>query len=272
MGKSFQRAEIGSSRGRGKGGSQNGKCRSAAPYTTGSPSAHSELVPLAMWDFGQCDPNVCTGQRLYRRQALRLLRVRDRFSGVVLTPDATEIISPADRDLVLQHGAAVVDCSWKELDSVPWSTIKPEFPRLLPLLIAANPVNYGRPSKLTCAEALAAALAIVGLKDNAKYVMSHFHWGDSFFDVNFELLEGYQKCNSAKEVIEFQQHFTADEAQKSSARRQVNLENVDLTEMKPLNVRRGKLRHRQKWNDSEEDVEDLEEEEASNEVYPESKE
>lgn len=271
MGKSFQRTEKDVSRGRGRGGNQNGKGGSGASYSHGVPPAHSVSVPLAMWDFGQCDPNVCTGQRLYRRQALRLLRVRDRFSGVVLTPDATQIISPADRELVLQHGAAVVDCSWKELDSVPWSTIKPEFPRLLPLLIAANPVNYGRPSKLTCAEALAAALAIVGLDDNAKYVMSHFHWGDSFFDVNCELLEGYQKCHSAEEVVEFQQHFTADEAQKSTARRQVNLESIDLLEMQPLNVRRGKLRHRQKWNESEEEAEDLGEE-ASNEEYPESEE
>ncbi len=70
----------------------------------------------------------------------------------------------------------MVDCSWNRLDDVPFGRIKGYAPRLLPWLLAANPVNYGKPCKLSCAEALAAALYICGWKEDAAVVMGRFKW------------------------------------------------------------------------------------------------
>ncbi|KAG5496258.1 hypothetical protein JKF63_02559 [Porcisia hertigi] len=260
MGKGDARSRGGGGgrgRARGRGGGSGGVC-SASGYHSNEPPAHPCSVPLAMWDFEQCDPNACSGKKLYRLNALRLLRLSEPFHGVVLTPSATMVVSPADRDIVLQNGAAVVDCSWKELDSVPWRQMRMSAPRLLPLLLAANPVNYGRPSKLNCAEALAATLAIVGLMDDAQSVMAYFSWGASFFDVNRELLAGYQQCVNSADVYAFQEKYLETELQESEARRGLDLDALDLSDARPLNERRGRLKNRHKWErfSSSEDAEE----------------
>jgi pre-rRNA-processing protein TSR3 len=45
-------------------------------------------------------------------------------------------------------------------------------------------VNYGKPHKLNCAEAMAAAMYICGMKDFGDEIMSHFGWGETFYDIN----------------------------------------------------------------------------------------
>ena len=166
-------------------------------------------VPLAMWDLGQCDPKRCTGRKLHRLGCLKELRLSQRFPGVVLTPDATEHLSPADYDLIRSDGLAVVDCSWNRLEDVPWNKIHGAAPRLLPWMVAANGVNYGKACKLSCAEALAGGLYCAGYGDAARQLMNKFKWGHGFISLNEELLETYSECATAEDVKKAQDDWLA---------------------------------------------------------------
>ncbi len=161
-------------------------------------------LQLRMWDFAQCDPKRCTGARLARRGVFRPMPLKQPFRGIVLSPNGTVSVSPADRPIVEEMGLSVIDCSWARLAEIPFKQMRSGHHRLLPFLVAANQVNYGKPSKLSCAEAAAATLYICGYVDAAKAVLDEFGWGREFIKLNKELLELYRTSADADEVVKRQ--------------------------------------------------------------------
>ncbi|KAF7597495.1 ribosome biogenesis protein tsr3 [Aspergillus hancockii] len=194
--------------------SRGGKKFSATPRARPVPRGDGESsdrppFKAACWDLGHCDPKRCSGKRLIHLGLMRDLAIGQKYPGVVISPNAKKIVSPADRDLLEQYGAAVVECSWVRLQEVPFSRIGGKCERLLPYLVAANTVNYGRPWRLNCAEALAACFCICGHEDWAREILKHFSYGEAFLDINSKLLKRYAACATEEDIKRTEEEWLA---------------------------------------------------------------
>ena len=74
----------------------------------------------------------------------------------------------------------------------------------MPILIAGNPTNYAKATKLSTVEALAGALYIAGFKDEAKKLLSIFVWGHTFQELNANLLENYSLAKDSADIVKMQ--------------------------------------------------------------------
>jgi pre-rRNA-processing protein TSR3 len=165
------------------------------------------MIPLHIYHARQCDPRKCSGKKLARFALAKLHENPGTLprEAILLDPFAEQALSPADD---AGHGIVVLDCSWVEVERV--------FPvlqklrlrhRALPFLLAANAVNFGKPFKLSTVEAFAAALYILGEKEQAALILNKFKWGPVFLEVNREPLERYSEAKDSTEVVRIQGEY-----------------------------------------------------------------
>jgi pre-rRNA-processing protein TSR3 len=167
---------------------------------------------ITIYHAAQCDPRKCTGLRLKHRGLARIV-TKTRFlpkRAIVLNPFSEIAFSPADRKRSEDFGVVALDCSWEHAQKVLKGHVKGTS-RCLPILIAGNPVNFGKPTKLTTAEAIAAALYIAGFKQEAVDLLSIFTWGHTFLELNTDLLEKYASAKDSEEVVRMQKSVFRDE-------------------------------------------------------------
>jgi pre-rRNA-processing protein TSR3 len=162
-------------------------------------------VPLYLYHAGQCDPKKCSGKKLARFNLLKMVGLGRVPPGVVLlNPLAERALSR--RDVV--SGFLILDCSWEYAERM---FVRLEgrvlVHRALPYLLAANPVNFGKPFRLSTVEAFAAALYIVGEQEQAVELLGKFKWGHVFLELNRVLLEDYAAAEDSEGVVRVQRKY-----------------------------------------------------------------
>jgi len=166
------------------------------------------IIKIVVYHARQCDPKKCSALKLKRHNFIRVVyRIRLLPRGaIVLNPFSEKAFSPADRERIEERGLVALDYSWKCTEQAKLIPLIGES-RCLPYLVAANPVNYGTPTKLSTVEALAAALYIVDYREQAELLLSVFKWGPEFIKLNQKLLDAYAQARNSTEVVELQKKF-----------------------------------------------------------------
>lgn len=142
---------------------------------------------------------MCTGMRLNKYGLMKELKINSKYQGILLTPTGKKIVSKEDYNIIKEKGICVIDCSWAKFNDLHLNLNKIET-RLLPHMVAVNPVNYGKAYKLSCVEAVSATLFLAGMYKEADFLLSHFKWGKSFLIVNEDVFSLYKECKNGQEL------------------------------------------------------------------------
>ena len=166
-------------------------------------------MKLIVYHADEDDPKKCSAKKLHKFGFVKLetkIRKTPR-DAILLNPFAEKSLSKEDLKIAEKNGILAVDCSWKNAEKSFDFLDKRCNSRALPFIVAANPVNYGRPFKLTTLEAFATAVYILGDTEKAEGMLNLYKWGPSFLTLNKEPLEDYRNAKNSSEIIEIMKQY-----------------------------------------------------------------
>jgi pre-rRNA-processing protein TSR3 len=158
----------------------------------------AKVPKLFFIDLKNDDPKKCTAKKLKHFKLAKEIFLTNRAilnNAIVLWPFSNNTYTSKYKDRLEKYGVVAIDTSWKLIENnILFFKEKYifEYGLKLPPLIAANPVSYGKPGRLSTVEALSAILYISNYTDYSRYILSKFKWGSTFIDINKELLEKYK--------------------------------------------------------------------------------
>jgi pre-rRNA-processing protein TSR3 len=170
--------------------------------------ANDQRPKIFVYMMGQDDPRKCTASLLTRKGLAIPIRRLSQIpeSAILLNPASPRFLLPSDTTNGVRAGVAAIDCSWEKAERIFMKHFRGAN-RKLPALMAANPVNYARTGRLSTAEALSAALYIMGFRPRARELLSPFSWSRTFFELNRELLERYARASDEQSIVKIELDF-----------------------------------------------------------------
>ena len=166
-------------------------------------------IKLFVYHTDEDDPKKCSAKKLNKFGFVKLEKNIRKIpkNAVLLNPFAEKSLSKEDFECASKNGIVAVDCSWKNAEKSFEYLNQINVSRALPFLIASNPVNFGKPFKLTTLEAFAAALYILDEKDHAKDILNIYKWAPHFLELNMQPLEDYRMAKDSKEIIQIMSKY-----------------------------------------------------------------
>jgi len=166
-------------------------------------------IRLIVYHANEDDPKKCSARKLGKFGFATLetnIRKTPRDT-ILLNPFAEKSLSKKDLEIAEKNGILAVDCSWENAENNFDFLDKRNHSRALPFVVATNPVNYGKPFKLTTLEAFATALYILDDVKKAEEILRLYKWGPNFLVLNKEPLEDYRKAKDSAEVIKVMKQY-----------------------------------------------------------------
>ena len=166
-------------------------------------------IRLVVYHANEDDPKKCSAKKLGRFGFAKVETNINRIPSnmILLNPFAKKSLSKEDIGIAHKNGILAVDCSWKNAETSFDFLDAKNNSRALPFVVASNPINYGKPFKLTTLEAFATALFILDEGRMAADVLNLYKWGPNFLVLNKEPLNDYKKAKTSEEVVKFMKQY-----------------------------------------------------------------